>query len=267
MSSQDCKIAVTVVENKIDVQVSPTVIDVDLYNGLQGPIGPAGPAGPIGPEGPEGPEGPRGIQGPVGPRGLVGPEGPVGPPGTTLHEDLTDLQGGTTGEHYHLTDAELTVVQDTSGVNTGDQVADGVTITGTGTPGDPFVGAPGGVLSVTGLDTDNTDPANPIVQIAVDGITITGSGTTLDPLVGASPDHSLLSNLDFASSGHTGFQEDLDKLHEWVSPYSYCGTAPVGSLTSDAVWTITRITINNDGSVTPSTLTGVAWDDRYILPF
>lgn len=138
MSAQDCKITVTVVENKIDVQVSPKVIDVDLYNGLQGPIGPAGPAGPIGPEGPEGPEGPRGIQGPVGPRGLVGPEGPVGPPGTTLHEDLTDLQGGTTGEHYHLTDAELTVVQNTSGVNTGDQVADGITITGTGTALDPF---------------------------------------------------------------------------------------------------------------------------------
>ncbi len=44
-------------------------------------------------------------------------------------------------------------------------------------------GSGGGVESVTGLDTDNTDPLNPIVQIAVDGITITGDGTPGDPLV------------------------------------------------------------------------------------
>lgn len=39
------------------------------------------------------------------------------------------------------------------------------------------------IQSVTGLDTDNTDPQNPVVQIAVDGVTITGSGTSADPLV------------------------------------------------------------------------------------
>ena len=43
-----------------------------------------------------------------------------------------------------------------------------------------------GVTSVTGMNTDNTDPNNPIVQISVDGVTITGSGTTEDPLVGIS---------------------------------------------------------------------------------
>lgn len=40
-----------------------------------------------------------------------------------------------------------------------------------------------GVLTVTGLDTDNTDPQNPIVQISVDGSTITGAGTPGSPLV------------------------------------------------------------------------------------
>ena len=39
------------------------------------------------------------------------------------------------------------------------------------------------VGSVTGLDTDNTDPQNPIVQIAVDGTTITGLGTLTSPLI------------------------------------------------------------------------------------
>jgi hypothetical protein len=42
---------------------------------------------------------------------------------------------------------------------------------------------PSGVQSVTGLDTDNTDPLNPVVQISVDGTTITGDGTPASPLV------------------------------------------------------------------------------------
>lgn len=43
--------------------------------------------------------------------------------------------------------------------------------------------APSGVQSVTGLNTDNTDPANPVVKVSVDGTTITGSGTPADPLI------------------------------------------------------------------------------------
>ncbi len=40
------------------------------------------------------------------------------------------------------------------------------------------------VQSVTGLNTDNTDPANPVVRISVDGTTITGDGTPGSPLIG-----------------------------------------------------------------------------------
>ena len=47
-------------------------------------------------------------------------------------------------------------------------------------------GGGGGVQSVTGLNTNNTDPANPIVQISVDGTTITGTGTPGSPLVATS---------------------------------------------------------------------------------
>ena len=45
-------------------------------------------------------------------------------------------------------------------------------------------GGGGGVYvqSVTGLNTDNTDPLNPIVKISVDGTTITGAGTPASPL-------------------------------------------------------------------------------------
>ena len=41
------------------------------------------------------------------------------------------------------------------------------------------------VRTVTGLDTDNTNPANPIIKIKVDGIGITGDGTVASPLVNA----------------------------------------------------------------------------------
>lgn len=108
------------------------------------------------------------------------------------------------------------------------------------------------IVAGAGISVDSTDPINPIITATAPSV-IT--------------DHSLLSNLDYISSGHIGFQEDLDKQHDWVAPYSYCGTAPVGSLTSDAVWTITRITVANDGSVTTSVLSSVKWDDRYILPY
>jgi len=43
-------------------------------------------------------------------------------------------------------------------------------------------GGGSGVQSVTGLNTDNTDPQNPEVKISVDGTTITGAGTPLSPL-------------------------------------------------------------------------------------
>jgi hypothetical protein len=39
-----------------------------------------------------------------------------------------------------------------------------------------------GVQSVTGLDTDNTDPLNPVVELAIDNTTLAGQGTLLDPL-------------------------------------------------------------------------------------
>ena len=44
----------------------------------------------------------------------------------------------------------------------------------------------GGVQSVSGLNTDNSDPVNPIVEISVDGTTITGDGTPISPLKASS---------------------------------------------------------------------------------
>ena len=45
----------------------------------------------------------------------------------------------------------------------------------------------GMVQTITGLNTDNSDPQNPVVQISVDNTTITGSGTPSDPLQASIP--------------------------------------------------------------------------------
>lgn len=44
----------------------------------------------------------------------------ISTPLATLHNDLAGLQGGTSNEFYHLTNAQLTVVTQTSGTNSGD---------------------------------------------------------------------------------------------------------------------------------------------------
>ena len=45
------------------------------------------------------------------------------------------------------------------------------------------------------------------------------------------------------------------------STHSYMGSAPSGSLTGQAVWNITRMLVNNNGSVTLAYAANVKWDD------
>jgi hypothetical protein len=56
----------------------------------------------------------------------------------TLHNNLAGVEGLVDGHAWHLSTAEKTVVGNTSGTNTGDQVADGTTILGAGSIADPF---------------------------------------------------------------------------------------------------------------------------------
>lgn len=59
----------------------------------------------------------------------------------------------------------------------------------------------------------------------------------------------------------------LVRKHDYVDPYSYCGVAISGSLTSANVWTITRIDIDNSGTVATAQAINVAWDNRYTVPY
>jgi len=49
---------------------------------------------------------------------------------------------------------------------------------------------------------------------------------------------------------------------------SYSGTAATGSLTSQAVWTIIKITYNTAGTISAqATATNAVWDDRLSLSY
>lgn len=52
--------------------------------------------------------------------------------------------------------------------------------------------------------------------------------------------------------------------HDYISPYSYCGKAPIGTPTSSNIWEITRIEIFLDGTTDIKTSTG-EWDNRTTL--
>lgn len=98
---------------------------------------------------------------------------------------------------------EITTIEDTDGLILQSIEETVVLITDKGEKGDP-----GGVQSVTGLNTDNTDPANPIIQISVDGTTISGLGTPASPLVssGGSPIFSNLTADKTVQNNESGYR-------------------------------------------------------------
>jgi hypothetical protein len=53
-------------------------------------------------------------------------------------------------------------------------------------------------------------------------------------------------------------------LSDWVSPNNYIGHAPQGSLQSDSVWTVRKITVTSGGAISfYGTATPIKWTDRY----
>ena len=75
--------------------------------GLRGLAGLKGDKGETGPAGPQGDKGDKGDPGKDGSRGATGYPGQ---PGTTLHEMLSDLKGGSAGDHAHITLAQANLL-------------------------------------------------------------------------------------------------------------------------------------------------------------
>ena len=135
----------------------------------------------------------------VGPEGAVGDNLPLfdGLTGKLIKDSgvaLADLEPVRGDDDNYVTDAEKTVIGNTSGTNTGDQQGDGVTVTGAGTLADPFVAVGDGkvtpaygVADVFGFGNAGSSGWTGTINGAPSGAVITythvsGNKTSLKPL-------------------------------------------------------------------------------------
>ena len=70
---------------------------------------------------------------------------------------------------------------------------------------------------------------------------------------------SILGRGDLTITGGAGA---VEKRHEWISPYSYCGVAPNGTLDSASTWEIKRVEVLLDGTTNIMSASLVSWDNR-----
>ena len=65
------------------------------------------------------------------------------------------------------------------------------------------------------------------------------------------------------SGGSTG----KERRHDYQITYDYCGTAAEGSAENVAVWTITRITLNANGTTGTSKVINMKWSDHLTINY
>ena len=167
-----------------------------------------------------------------GPQGVIGPTGPLGPTGPTgAASTVTGPTGptGPTGATGVVIGA--TAPGDTTVVWADTTVAGVLGPTGaTGATGP--TGAQGNASTVTG-PTGATGPTGP-----------TGAASTV--------------------TGPTGASAARARQHAFVSTgygTDYFGSAPLGTATTTALWTIKKIVLNSSGAATVTTATNVQWVD------
>jgi hypothetical protein len=147
--------------------------------------------------------------------------------------------------------------------------------THTGTTGDFYTDVSGGtnysyLNSTWKANIVGTGSTGQLMYWGSDG-TLTGStnlsfngATNRITLVG-SMSASTMSATTFFGDGSRLTNVSLFKLvrHDFVSPYSYCGTAVAGTAESSAAWQIKRINVSLDGTTVINTATNAAWTGRY----
>lgn len=116
--------------------------------------------------------------------------------------------------------------------------------------------------------------------------TIVGDGDASYFITPIAIRHNQLRDLVWKNSGHIGDADSFAtfdssgnptstpivsftkiRRQEWVSPYSYCGLAPYGSLETDSVWSIARIEVLNTGATTVLHAINVKWSDRLTIVY
>ena len=205
--------------------------------GIIGATGATGNNGTTGATGATGQTGTAGSIGATGATGATGIQGIQGITGATGNTGLTGVTGAT-GLVGATGNTGLAGATGSNGSN-GSNGATGAT-GATGLQG--ATGATGSVVVGSLVPTDTTNYKLLVVKISDNSV------------------HYMNWNSIVTQSKTTS-------RSDWVSPYSYIGVAPYGSSETDYVWTITRITINNDGTVTTSILHNQRWSDHLTLTY
>ncbi len=156
-----------------------TGTETDFINSLTGPQGPQGPAGNDGATGPQGPQGIQGNNGAQGPQGIQGVPGTNGTNGTNGTDGLSAYEVwlglGNTGTEADFINS-LTGPQGPQGPqgpagNDGQggvtSAGSNITVTGTGTVGDPYV-----VSATDNVDDDDADPNNELQALSLSNDTL-----------------------------------------------------------------------------------------------
>lgn len=126
-------------------------------------------------------------------------------------------------------------------------------------------GAPnaiGGVNSVTGLNTDNTDPVNPVVKISVDTDTLSGQGTPGAPIKVASKPKINVTDPTAQSysptvAGTATLDLNLGNQNDIIMPAGNI-TIALSNATNNQIFTIS-ITQDSIGSRTVTWFTTIRW--------
>jgi hypothetical protein len=123
-----------------------------------------------------------------------------------------------------------------------------------------FYGSSGSILEITPDQTVEVDGSLIVTGSIFSNNSITATSFTgsLNGTVTSASFATTASFADFAATAGAGFEREVRS--DFVNPYSYIGVAPVGSLESAAVWTITRIDIGPP--VVTTTATNIEWDSR-----
>ena len=255
------------VDNKIYQTWSKGIIGATGATGLQGIQGATGVTGATGLQGIQGITGATGLQGIQGATGATGNNGTTGATGATG-------QTGTAGSIGATGATGATGIQGIQGITgaTGNTGLTGVT----GATG--LVGATGntGLAGATGSNGSNgsNGATGATGATGLQGATGATGSVVVGSLVPTDTTNYILlvvkisdNSVHYMNWNSIVTQSKTTSRSDWVSPYSYIGVAPYGSSETDYVWTITRITINNVGTVTTSILHNQRWSDHLTLTY
>jgi hypothetical protein len=120
-------------------------------------------------------------------------------------------------------------------------------------------------ISVDQIATATAVQASIEAKEARDEAEISATNALISAQSALASEQSALESANLAEEYY--IQTVRERRHDYVSPFSYIGNAPLNTLESDPVWTIYKILVNEDGSASKTKAENVAWTDRLTINY